>query len=527
MKTTLIIRTAGVPPADNRNRCRCVRETTADSNQPPTHVGGHNRFTTTVCMVAASCLCLLPLAQAAPGSWTQKADMPGQTSATSGCVVDGILYVIGGNYPYPEPLRTVWAYDPRTDSWTRKADMPTARNFLAATAVDGIIYAIGGGGGPKKVEAYDPKTDTWVTNRADMPTGRGTHAACTVDGIIYVIGGTASWPGRLSTVEAYDPKTNQWAQKSNLHKGLVFLTASVVNGLIYVFSGTETSFTILRPTLDDQGPILPVELWSHVRHRGRHHLPVWRNERDMCGSFDFVLAYDPAQNRFSARRKMPRTRLVAGCGVIDGKIYLAAGISKEPVVNPDEVYYRVLDVFDPQGGVTPQILSLTCESTNRVRLSWQGEAGILSRAIHAERCQWHLDTGHVLQWQQQCPGHQRVGGSDLPRTHGGYEQVLPGARTLVCAPVDCAGRAPAATALWLAVNPHPLAHARIAPEKAKAVSRSACHRTLQKLHSPPSNFLRFRRSLLGGFTASLLLSPPPRSPPTTARATSGRCRRKT
>ena len=240
MKTTLIIRTAGVPPADNRNRCRCVRETTADSNQPPTHVGGHNRFTTTVCMVAASCLCLLPLAQAAPGSWTQKADMPGQTSATSGCVVDGILYVIGGNYPYPEPLRTVWAYDPRTDSWTRKADMPTARNFLAATAVDGIIYAIGGGGGPKKVEAYDPKTDTWVTNRADMPTGRGIHAACTVDAIIYVIAGTAAWPGRLSSVEAYDPKSNQWTQKSNLPKALVFLTASVVNGLIYVFSGTET-----------------------------------------------------------------------------------------------------------------------------------------------------------------------------------------------------------------------------------------------------------------------------------------------
>ena len=37
---------------------------------------------------------------------------------------------------------------------------------------------------------------------------------------------------------------------------------------------------------------------------------------------------------------------------------------------------RSLDVFDPQGGVTPQILSLTCESTNHVRLAWQGEAGI-------------------------------------------------------------------------------------------------------------------------------------------------------
>jgi len=73
---------------------------------------------------------------------------------------------------------------------------------------------------------------------------------------------------------------------------------------------------------------------------------------------------------------MPRTRLTAGCGVLDGKVYLAAGVSKEPMVNGDAVYYTTLDVFDPQGGVTPQFLSLACESTNHVRLAWQGEAGL-------------------------------------------------------------------------------------------------------------------------------------------------------
>jgi len=377
MKTTLIIRTAGVPPADNRNRCRCVRETAGESNHPPTHVGAYHRITATMYLVAATCFSLLPPGLAAPGSWTQRADMPGQTSATSGCVVNGILYVIGGNYPYPDLLRTVWAYDPRTDSWTRKADMPTARNFLTATAVDGIIYAIGGGGGPKKVEAYDPKTDTWVTNKADMPTGRGTHAACTVDGIIYAIGGTAAWPGRLSSVEAYDPRSNQWTQKSNLPKGLVFLTASAANGVIYAFMGTDTF--AYDPKTDRWTAKAQYSPWSYGLMSGTVDGIIYLfggMSEDMYGSFDFVLAYDPTQDRFSARRKMPRARLVAGCGVIDGKIYLAAGISKEPVVNPDEVYYTVLDVFDPQGGVAPQILSVACESTNRVRLAWQGEAGL-------------------------------------------------------------------------------------------------------------------------------------------------------
>ncbi|HRY52045.1 MAG TPA: kelch repeat-containing protein [Candidatus Paceibacterota bacterium] len=349
---------------------------TAQTSTPYT-ARGNKRIIAFVFGAALSCLCLLPPALAAPGSWTQKADMPGQTSATSSCVVDGILYVIGGHYPYPSPLRTVWAYDPRTDSWTRKADMPTARNFLAAAAVDGIIYVIGGAVAPKKVEAYDPRTDIWETNKADMPTGRATHAACTVDGIIYAIGGSAGWPTPSSALEAYDPKTNQWTKKSNMPKGLVFLTASAADGLIYVFSGTETF--AYDPKTDHWTAKAQYSPWSYGLMSstldGIIYLFGGMSE-DMYGSFDFVLAYDPAQDRFSARRKMPRTRLVAGCGVIDGKIYLAAGISKEPVVNPDEVYYTVLDVFDPQGGIAPHILSLACESTNRVRLAWQGEAGL-------------------------------------------------------------------------------------------------------------------------------------------------------
>ena len=330
----------------------------------------------------ASCLCLRPLTIAAPGSWTQAKELPSPASATSGCVVDGILYVIGGLYPYDAlPLRTVWAYDPLTNSWTRKADMPTARRFLSATAVDGIIYVIGGTGGAwggqvalKTVEAYDPKTDMWATNKLNMPTARACLAACAVDGIIYAIGGTQSFPTGLTTVEAYDPKSNQWITKSNLPKGLVFLTASVANGRIYAFMGTDTFE--YDPQNDHWTAKARYSPWSYGLMSSTVDGIIYLfggMTQDLYGSYDFTLAYD--SNQFSARRKMPRTRLLSVCGVIDGKVYLAGGVSKEPVVNPNAVYYQTVDVFDPQGGVTPQILSLACESTNRVRLAWQGEAG--------------------------------------------------------------------------------------------------------------------------------------------------------
>ena len=45
-------------------------------------------------------------------------------------------------------------------------------------------------------------------------------------------------------------------------------------------------------------------------------------------------------------------------------------------MNSDAVFYRILDVFDPQGGVTPWVLSSTLESTNRLGLVWQAEAGL-------------------------------------------------------------------------------------------------------------------------------------------------------
>jgi len=356
----------------------------------PRHPARHRMRIIIAVLSTASWLCLLSPAIAAPGSWTQKKDMPAPGSGQASCVVDGILYVIGGHYPYQTAVRTVWAYDPQTDSWTQKADMPTARRLLAAAAVDGIIYAIGGGGSGafpgvalKTVEAYDPKTDTWVA-KAEMPTARQLLVAAAVDGIIYVIGGGSDFSNPYSTVEAFDPKTNQWSRKRNLPKPLLWSTTSVVKGRIYVFVATGT---MTEHPSDTFAYDPATDLWTTKAQFSLWSVGLMSSEVDgiiyLFGgatptllAHDFVLAYDPALDQFTARRKMPRTRMHSACGAIAGKIYLTCGLSKDPVFYSDAIYYKTLDVFDPQGGVAPQILSLACESTNRVRLAWQGEAGL-------------------------------------------------------------------------------------------------------------------------------------------------------
>src|SRR3990172_10040850 len=104
-------------------------------------------------------------------------------------------------------------YNPTNDSWTRVADMPTGRGMAASAVVDGIVYVIGGNNcfsncWRRENEAYDPVLNTW-TSKAPMPTRRGLFSAISVDGKIYAMGGPDSYavPSVYDIVEVYDPGT--------------------------------------------------------------------------------------------------------------------------------------------------------------------------------------------------------------------------------------------------------------------------------------------------------------------------------
>ncbi len=82
--------------------------------------------------------------------------------------------------------------------------MPTARCCLSAETVNGIICAIGGSFGGQvlqTVEAYNPTTDTWET-MADMPEGRTGFSTSVVDGKIYVFSGSCNF---MRTLLIYTP----------------------------------------------------------------------------------------------------------------------------------------------------------------------------------------------------------------------------------------------------------------------------------------------------------------------------------
>jgi N-acetylneuraminic acid mutarotase len=77
-------------------------------------------------------------------TWAKKADMPTKRGRIAASVLDGKIYVMGGEGENEVLLRTVEEYDPAKNEWTKMAAMPTARRGLAVTAVRGKLYAIGG-----------------------------------------------------------------------------------------------------------------------------------------------------------------------------------------------------------------------------------------------------------------------------------------------------------------------------------------------------------------------------------------------
>jgi N-acetylneuraminic acid mutarotase len=180
----------------------------------------------------------------AAGTWRERAPMPTARSGGGSAVIDGKIYVAGGRPPRGADLAV---YDPKTDHWVVLPDIPTQRNHLGVGAIDGKLYVAGGrfGGGVGSpmtgvLEVFDPRTLEWST-AAPLLTPRAGVAAVAADGCLYLIGGEgndADPRGVFDLNEVYDPATNTWQRLAPLPLAQHGLTgAAFLDGLIYIPGG--------------------------------------------------------------------------------------------------------------------------------------------------------------------------------------------------------------------------------------------------------------------------------------------------
>lgn len=230
--------------------------------------------------------------------------------------------------------------DPTSTAPVNLPQMPTARHHLGFVECKGLLYAVGGynADGMKTVEAYDPKTNTWTT-KASMSNGRGWLVVAVVSDKIYAIGGITGGSldgiSYLTANEMYDPTSDTWTLKApipmnepafNSVLGNQFMAGASVNGKIYVVAG-------------DSDAEVPTFIYDPVTNTwdsdGKSIAKFSNSPYSTCGTSNslfvletsYFLKYSPSTDEWFSLSVLSTPRQEASLSSLDGKIYSAGGLN--------------------------------------------------------------------------------------------------------------------------------------------------------------------------------------------------------
>jgi len=150
-------------------------------------------------------LCGLALPATAQ-QWSFRTAMDVPRFGIASAVLDGRIYVLGGEDSFGNVLATASRYDPVADRWDELPPMSRPRVFAAALASDGKIFVIGGRG-PEgdvldEVEFYDPAAGLWQPF-SSMQEERQGLAAVLRGTRMFVAGGSDGSNRLLESIEIY------------------------------------------------------------------------------------------------------------------------------------------------------------------------------------------------------------------------------------------------------------------------------------------------------------------------------------
>ncbi len=296
---------APIPPASAANPT--LTSIAVTPTNPAVAVGQTRQFTATKTFDDGSTQVL---------GWTTKAPMPAARHSPAAEVINGILYVAGGNNG--GPTSTLQAYNPATNTWSTLAPMPGGRySGDGAGVINGKLYVAGGWTYSPSLPnnnlwVYDPPTNTW-TSKANMPILSGCGATGVMNGLLYVYTPCDGYSAFANYLHAYDPGTNTWTGKTappHAHQGGA---GAVIGGKFYLVGGWD-------------------ELGSA--------------STNITGTLD---VYDPATDTWTTKAPMPTARQLLAAGVIGGKLYAVGGIDNGSLFfNTVEVYDPATDIWTPQ-----------------------------------------------------------------------------------------------------------------------------------------------------------------------------------
>ena len=296
-------------------------------------------------------ICIHGQAIAQNGTWETKAPMLTATLSPAAEVINGVLYVAGGNNG--GALAVLQTYDPATDTWSARTPMPGGRYAgNGAGVINGILYVAGGWNWPasgipqNNLWAYDPATDAWSA-LAVMPTLSACGATWVANGKLYVHTPCNGYSGYTNFLHVYDPVANAWSALAGLPNAHSEPAFGVINGKFYIAgggdsSGITNSLDVYDPATNTWNTLAPMPAPVAGPASG-----VINGKLYVAGGYNgtayvnTVYVYDPAANTWTTDTPMPAARGNTAAGIINGKLYVAGGSNANGVLN-------TLEVFTPQ-----------------------------------------------------------------------------------------------------------------------------------------------------------------------------------
>lgn len=277
--------------------------------------------------------------------WTNQLAAPTAREYAASAVVDGKLYVVGGQITdsgsTPGPATAILeVFDPATNTWSSAPPMPTARMGLTLTAYNGKLYAIGGRtdgystSAVNTVEIYNPATNLWTSGSGLGFAPRYHAAAATINtsfGDLIVIAGGEFETSVLDVVQGYNPLTNAWVNLAALSTPRGRLAMVQANNRLYAVGGYAGLLAQWVGTVEAYDPLSGTWSTRTPMPTPRAHLSLVNINGQLLAaggenvnrSLDVLEGYDPVSNSWTGKTSSTIAFTRATPGVVDGHLYVA------------------------------------------------------------------------------------------------------------------------------------------------------------------------------------------------------------
>ncbi|KAM9411741.1 kelch-like protein 31 isoform 1-T2 [Salvelinus alpinus] len=178
--------------------------------------------------------------------WNRLTEMPAKSFNQCVAVLDGFLYVAGGEdqndarNQAKHAVSNFCRYDPRFNTWIHLTNMIQKRTHFSLNTFNGLLFAIGGrnsDGCQASMECYVPSSNQWQM-KTPMEIPRCCHASFIIDGKILVSGGYIN-NAYSRAVCSYNPSTDMWQDKNSLSSPRGWHSAATVGDRAYVIGGSQ------------------------------------------------------------------------------------------------------------------------------------------------------------------------------------------------------------------------------------------------------------------------------------------------